>query len=114
MEVFTMATKTISLKEVEQKFSALYPVGSLLINNSNALVNFNGKKEYKYSFNTPHELAQKLNVLTYSDKMSRKGFKQLSCTCWTDEKENYKTCSNCGKVVNVNGIERVSLFSFIM
>lgn len=27
-------------------------------------------------------------------------FKQLPCTCWTDEKVNYRTCGNCGTEVD--------------
>lgn len=105
--------KNVTIKEVEQKFLTLNPKAELTIKGNNAFVNYNGKKEYKYSFSTPHELAQKLNVLTYSDKMNRKGFRMLSCTCWTDEKENYKTCSNCGEIVDPAGKERESMFSFL-
>jgi hypothetical protein len=111
-----MAGKNVTLKEVEQKFAALNPKGYITFkehDKHNAYVSFEGKKEYKYSFSTPHELAQKLNVLTYSDKMNRKGFRQLSCTCWTDEKVNYRTCVNCGSEVDPAGQERESLFGFL-
>lgn len=104
----------VTMKEIVSLFIEKNPEGAINVSNHNAHVKFNrSSKEYTYSFSSPHELAQKLNLIGYTEVMKRKGWKQLTCGCWTDEKENYKTCGNCGAIVNANGIEKEDPFSFL-